>query len=277
MKKVSLLSIIIVMLFIVFSCGFKDKLMNNAISVTIKPGIVDFIWFNSLQEFTASIRDPGGKLMDVTPHWSISGFSQDVSISTNIGKSIVFCTGNTESRGVLTAEYDGVRCFVNIEISNRFNLYKNSKLSNKIDEENLIYVEGGGTPSDYITLNSVQDEDGEKCFELIIKQPQTGCPVGFCLEFKIPEDLSKFTTLHFSMRSCDGKGDIKFDYYTIDDYKSSEGVSEPSVGGSFSDIPIDISDVSQRNSTKEVLSIEFGENDINPSPRKVRLKNIYLE
>jgi hypothetical protein len=274
MKKIILLNIIVIV-FIVFSCGFKDKLMNNAISITIKPGTVDSILFNSTQKFTASIRDPRGKLMDVTPNWSISGFNSDVSISSNVGESILFYAGNTKSIGILTAEYDGVRRFVNIEINNHFNLYKNGKLSDKIDEKDLIYGDDASNGSDYITIDTVQGENGEKCFELIVKQPKVGEPVGFCLVFKTYEDLSKFTTLHFYMRSCDGNGNIGFEYYVIDEKKNSESQT-PTVGESFSEISIDISGIS-RDDTREILSIEFTNADINPSPRKVRLKNIYLD
>jgi hypothetical protein len=259
--------------------------MNNAISVTIKPGAEDSIWFNSSQEFTAYIRDPRGKLMDVDPNWNISGFSSDVSISTDIGKSIIFYTGSTVSKGVLTAEYDGVRRFVNIEINNHFSLYENGKLSDKIDESNFLYGNSEPNPSDCIAINTVQDENGKKCFELIIKQPLTGNPVGFCLEFKIHEDLSNFTTLHFSMRSCDYEGNISFEYYAINETddgdengfqkSSSELPSSPTVGESFSDIFINIGDVS-RNTTKELVSIEFTNGQIDPSPRIVRVTDIYL-
>jgi hypothetical protein len=285
MRKVSLLSAIIV-IFIAFSCGFKDKLMNNAISVTIKPGAVDSIPLNSSQEFTAFIRDPRGKLMDVDANWNISGFSSDVSISTNIGKSIIFYAGNTESKGVLTAEYDGARRFVTIEIKeikneNTLILYnKNGKLSDKIDEEDLIYIDGDGNPSDYITIKTV-DENGEKCFELIVKQPTLGQPVGFYLEFKTHEDLSKFTTLHFSIRSSDANPNISFNIYAInetDDDNDGYRINGDfrTVGQSFDDIGISISNVS-RDNTKEILAIEFTKDDIMPSPRKVRLKNIYLD
>ncbi|MDR2437532.1 MAG: hypothetical protein LBD17_05670 [Endomicrobium sp.] len=280
MKEVYLLSVIIVM-FIVFSCGFKDKLMNNAISVTIKPGTVDSIQFNSSQEFTASIRDPRGKLMDAVPHWNISGFNSEVSISTNTGKNIVFYTGNTKSRGVLTAEYDGVRRFVNIEINNRFNLYKNGKLSDKIDKNDFLYGNGGNNPYDCITKSEVTDSDGEKCFELVVKQPARGNLVGFYLEFKDHEDLSEFTTLHVSMRSCDGNGNITFTYYVINETDDGDDnaykiINVLTIGESFRDISIDISGQS-RDTTKEILAIEFTFDDIKHSPRKVRLKNIYLE
>jgi hypothetical protein len=128
MKKIAFLSLITIIVgFVIVSCGLKDKLQKSTISVAIEPGSVDAIRHNSSQNFTAIVRNARGELMDVDVNWSISGFTGDVSISTNVGKSVIFTVGSSggDSTGVLTAEYSGVNVPINIEITNALYLYKN--------------------------------------------------------------------------------------------------------------------------------------------------------
>jgi hypothetical protein len=269
MKKVAFLCLIMIIVgFVVVSCALKDKLQENTISVAIEPASVGFIRHNSLQNFTAIVRNTRGELIDVDVNWSISDFTGDVSISTNVGKRVIFTVGSSggDSTGVLTAEYSGVSRSVNIEITNALYLYRNGVWGSTIDKDSL---NNCLISPEYITMNEVLDANGTTCLEFGVSQPPVGTVPGFYLQFQPPQDLNTYRTLQFSARSSDGMGDITFITYSI----GWEVNSTNNVGGDWGDISIDISGT-LRSSVRDSFKITFSNSEISAAGRTLRINNI---
>ncbi|MDR1474732.1 MAG: hypothetical protein LBS38_03495 [Endomicrobium sp.] len=277
MKKIVFLCLILTIIGLgIFSCGLKDRLLHNTITVVIEPASIEFIRFDSSQHFSAIVRNARGEFMDVGVKWRISGFT-DVSISSNQGTSITLQTGSTECRGVLTAEYRGVTSSINIEVTNDVILYKNGKWSNIIDLNSLIY-----NPPDNSNLVKMEevtdDKTGNTCLQFTVSRPEVQKSGAFFLTFKRPQDLSGYNNIQFSARCAVGSY-VTFVVYMIKNNGQPGYQEEPYVPNIKNDWTICRGGLTkQRDNVVSPLQIEFRHDDI-PSgeTRTIRINDIRIE
>ncbi|MDR2437704.1 MAG: hypothetical protein LBD17_06570 [Endomicrobium sp.] len=278
MKKMVFSCLILTIIGIgILSCGLKNRLPHNTVTIAIEPVSIDFIRFNSSQSFSAIVKNAKGELMDVDVNWSISGFS-NVSISSGKGKSVTLQTGGTECLGILTAEYRGVTSSIDIDVTNDFILYKNGKWSKSINLNNLIY--NPDSNSNLIKMEQVTDQNDGTCLQFTVSPPEAGAPGAFYLIFNPLQDLSAYGSIQFSAKCMGIDSSVNFNVYMIQN-DGQEGYQEDSrafnVGGdSWSKYVGALT--KQRNNVVSPLKIEFTHSSISDGQtRTIRINNIRID
>ncbi|MDR3257164.1 MAG: hypothetical protein LBT18_05970 [Endomicrobium sp.] len=277
MKKLILLSVMFLLCsFSIISCGQLKKLIANKLSVSIEPSEVEYMSNGSVQTFESIVKNARGEKMDVDVLWNFTPSSLG-TLSTSSGKTVVFTADPvSKGSGTLFAEYSGVKRSISIEISNAMLLYRNGKVGNNIDVDNLNTYSGGPGGAGRMHFDTVDDNGTCWQFSITMGSGQYG---GFYMQFLNALDLSSYKYLKYSAKvvySDSGTGNSVNLNIIIND-EAGNAIAQ-TINGGWNDYEIDLNGtgISLTNVLKP-FNIYFVADFTGEGTYTIRINNIRFE
>jgi hypothetical protein len=274
MKRHTFLFIIfLTFVFINISCDVKEKLGRNTFLVIIEPSEIEYMQNGASQTFSAIVRTVTGEVLDVNVHWNFSN-SNLGSLSVSDGKTTVFkADAVNKGIGILSAEYEGVKRSINIQVSDDILLYDNDKFSSLVKD--LCWYGGGTADSGTVTISTIYDNG--QCLDFYISLRRISEYAGFYIQFNQNVDLSAYNHLKFAGRVI--KIDVSGkDYIPI--HVSVFGVDQSPIdmrNFSWQDYDVSLAGVGSSNTENVPFNMSFLGTDWIVGNMEIRLNNIRFE